>query len=160
VRTPTAPSHLAAIAKVEGGAIGSPNLSLGLESGAGADFEVIYDTYERGGPLKPGYPAVLSVAQPGASWLIFDPAKHGYDAVACGFRPDGARLRHKWVCDACGGRLARVSIGLAYNNWDVPDFQQMSGEFELADCFDWITIDLTCSACGRSWPAFLDYECA
>jgi len=131
---------------------------LALQTNAGDEFRVRHETAGAGGQLPIGFPCAISVSQDDAVWGVFDIAQHGYDAIAAGFRPQAPRLSHEWRCEACGADKARVTVALMYNSWDEPDFHEPGIAPE--DCFDWITVGLTCANCGLASDGFFDHECA
>lgn len=98
---------------------------------------------------------------------IFDMAKHGYDGFVCN---DGKSVEDidlkKYSCSDCKNDTFEVEVGI-----ELEDQEQFNEEIvnenpdefkseDYVDAFDWITISLKCSNCGRVIKDWVNFETA
>lgn len=98
---------------------------------------------------------------------IFDMAKHGYDGFVCqnGKSVEDIDLK-KYYCSGCKNDTVEVEIGL-----ELEDQQQFNEEVvyeepdkfkpeDYVEAFNWITISLRCSKCGKTIKDWVSFETA
>lgn len=98
-------------------------------------------------------------------WLIFDYAKHGYDALMGSLtkRVSPDTPLEPWNCPMCKNSLFEMEITLETE--DREEFAETIAEEDLDltidDCieaFGWITVGLTCTGCTQKTENWLDLE--
>jgi hypothetical protein len=99
----------------------------------------------------------------GREHLLFDSGLHGWDVLLSARRHAApcALPFHPWHCPACAASGHRGTIRLTV----VPDARDLAlfsaGKIDPSqrnDAFTDLTMDLTCSGCGRQTPAWAHYQ--
>jgi len=102
--------------------------------------------------------------QCGREAVLFDAGKHGWDGFVCGFDPlDRTEIAEKFRCPVCGGEHYAVTVHIASQG--KADFVRFLKESESSfteedwvNAFEWITVSLRCTNCGRRDSRWLDCE--
>ena len=99
--------------------------------------------------------------------LVFDSHSHGWNGYICSYMPERNLEMELFNidCESCDSTTFKVSVTISSQGQEdfVRELQQeiQDGKFtkeEWVNAFDWITISLTCSECGKTFSRFVDYE--
>ena len=95
-----------------------------------------------------------------AEWLIFDCAKHGYDAFVGESAVSVPESQWTdWHCPVCGGEIFRFRIAV-----EPADREELLADgfsedaIDFSEMFAWITIGLECTECHHSAESWVDME--
>ena len=95
--------------------------------------------------------------------LVLDSSKHGYDALIEEDKEkysDSYKMKQKGACRKCKSQAYKVMVKISHTgkehvmSEDDPDIT----EENWAEAFDWITINLECSGCGKVTKDWIDLE--
>lgn len=96
----------------------------------------------------------------GKEYTLFDSSKYGYDAI---IDEKDRKYKDNQMIQVknckCGNNRYRVRIGIS--NLGREDFIENCPDMDpqlWIEAFDWITIDLVCSECGKIRKKWFDYE--
>lgn len=99
----------------------------------------------------------------GKNILIFNSSINGYNGL---FNSSNEKYASKFStkrirkCRICGNDSSKIEIHISSTGKKdlLTEQNSIINEFNWEDAFDWITIDLKCSGCGRVRKKFLDFE--
>ncbi len=129
----------------------------------GEHFCVIRERYESALPL---IPVMLQAKckQCGKVILVFDESQNGYNAIV--EAAEGYHYRkeysvvYKSPCRKCGADSYKLEIKIL--NTGKKDLYMGSGdiinESNWDNAFEWVSINLECSSCGRKSKKYFEYE--
>jgi len=99
----------------------------------------------------------------GREHLLFDDHFHGWNGYVC----TDAQVRliqrppfQEWVCHKCGATTHRVALSIQGEDIDsaLTEGEDTLTEADWFEAFGWITVDVTCSACGCGPTRIIDHE--
>lgn len=96
-------------------------------------------------------------------YLLFDTDYHGWDGWICHNEESAAKDRpeiHPIECEKCSNKTHEVVVII--DSQGKQDFIEEAGDgFDIErwqDAFEWITIDIKCSECGKVTKELVSYE--
>jgi len=179
---PSTPAHLAGISRLDEDrtteqmfvadivcTCGNPNLNLMHSGGTREENgEPIPQTAEVEGSFFMIIGAECPACQ--KSHLIFDKDYHGWDGFACahetGYRANPRPDLVSWPCVKCNSPSHRITVLISMDREMIlddgpvtsPDGSSILDDSNWQEGFDWITVEITCSKCGRKTEEWLSYE--
>lgn len=105
----------------------------------------------------------LQSKEPKTEFIIFNSNLHGYDAITT--QQKFPLLPHKYKkksrCRQCGSEFYRVYISI-HNTGKIDllngESDNTISDVNWVDAFDWFTIDLVCSNCGKKIKKWFEIE--
>ena len=103
----------------------------------------------------------LKCAVCGKEYEIFNSSKHGYDGIISNKKYEGKiPMTKKRRCSSCNGETYQVELTIS--NTGKKDLMEEGGEYITEEnwttAFEWISVDLSCSTCGKKYKKWFDME--
>lgn len=95
--------------------------------------------------------------------LLFDDHFHGWNGYVCAedqVRRTARPPFQEWACQQCGTSNHRVELWIQGEDMDsaLGESEGMLTKKDWFEAFGWITVDVTCAACGFGPTNIINYE--